>query len=86
MTSPWPGARLHTETRGAGSCAGRLVLAVGRQSPEEGQLASRPNLVLARELGLDPLEVPGGHRVYLEDPAGFAAAVEGAIGLLAWET
>lgn len=66
--------------------ADRLVLAVGRRSREEGQLASRPNLVLARELGLDPLEVPGGHLGYLEDPVGFAAAVEDAVRLLAWET
>jgi acetyltransferase/esterase len=66
--------------------ADRLVLAVGHQSQEEGQLASRPNLVLARELGLDPLEVPGGHLGYLEDPAGFAAALDGAVRLLAWET
>jgi acetyltransferase/esterase len=66
--------------------AGRLVLAVGAQSRAEGQLASRPNLVLARELGLEPVEVPGGHLGYLEDPAGFAAALEGAVGLLAWES
>ena len=65
--------------------AGRLVLAVGSESRAEGQLASRPNLVLARELGLTPVEVPGGHLGYLEDPAGFAAAFEGAVGLLAWE-
>ena len=49
------------------------------------QLASRPNLVLACELGLTPVEVPGGHLGCLQDPAGFAAAVEGAVGLLAWE-
>jgi acetyltransferase/esterase len=65
--------------------AGRLVLAVGAVSREEGQLASRPNLVLADELGLTPLEVPGGHLGYLEDPAGFAAAVEDAVRLLAWD-
>ncbi len=64
--------------------ADRLVLAVGAVSRVEGQLASRPNLVLARGLDLTPLEVPGGHLGYVEDPAGFAAAVEGAIGLLAW--
>jgi pimeloyl-ACP methyl ester carboxylesterase len=66
--------------------AARLVLAVGSESRAEGQLASRPNLVLARELGLAPVEVPGGHLGYLEDPAGFAAALEGAVGLLAWDT
>lgn len=66
--------------------AGRLVLAVGAVSRAEGQLASRPNLVLVAELGLTPLEVPGGHLGYVEDPAGFAAAVEGAVRLLAWET
>jgi pimeloyl-ACP methyl ester carboxylesterase len=66
--------------------ADRLHLAVGRQSREEGQLASRPNLVLATELGLDIVEMPGGHLGYLEDPAGFAAAFEGAVRLLAWET
>jgi acetyltransferase/esterase len=65
--------------------ADRLVLAVGSQSREEQQLASRPNLVLARELGLDPVEVPGGHLGYVEDPAGFATALEGAVRLLAWE-
>jgi hypothetical protein len=66
--------------------AARLVLAVGSVSRAEGQLASRPNLVLARRLGLTPVEVPGGHPGYLEDPAGFAAALEGAVGLLAWES
>ena len=65
--------------------AARLVPAVGSESRAEGQLASRPNLVLARELGLTPVEVPGGHLGYLEDPAGFAAALEGAVGLLAWD-
>ncbi|NMO90249.1 alpha/beta fold hydrolase [Actinomycetospora sp. TBRC 11914] len=66
--------------------ADRLVLAVGAQSRAEAQLASRPNLVLADELGLTPLEVPGGHLGYLEDPAGFAAALDGAVRLLAWES
>jgi pimeloyl-ACP methyl ester carboxylesterase len=65
--------------------ADRLVLAVGSQSLAEGQLASRPNLVLAPALGLTPTETPGGHLGYLEDPAGFAVAVEGAVRLLAWE-
>jgi pimeloyl-ACP methyl ester carboxylesterase len=64
--------------------AARLVLAVGRRSRAEGQLPSRPNLVLARELGLAPVEMPGGHLGYLEDPTGFATALEGAVGLLAW--
>ncbi len=63
--------------------ADRLVLAVGAVSRAEDQLASRPNLVLARELGLTPLEFPGGHLGYVEDPAGFAVAVEGALRLLA---
>ncbi|MDT7746078.1 MAG: hypothetical protein QOE59_5156 [Actinomycetota bacterium] len=66
--------------------AARLVLAVGSVSRAEGQLAGRRNLVLARRLGLTPVEVPGGHLGYLEDPAGFAAALEGVVGLLAWET
>ncbi|HEY2223618.1 alpha/beta hydrolase [Actinomycetospora sp.] len=66
--------------------ADRLVLAVGRRSREEGQLASRPNLRLAPELGLDAVEVPGGHLGYVEEPAGFAAALEGAVRLLAWES
>lgn len=66
--------------------AGRLVLAVGRQSREEGQLASRPNLVLAGELGIAATDTPGGHLGYLEDPVGFAAALEGALRLLAWES
>ncbi|WP_433798154.1 alpha/beta fold hydrolase [Actinomycetospora sp. CA-084318] len=60
--------------------ADRLVLAIGATSREEGQLASRPNLVLGRELGLEPVEVPGGHLGYLEDPAGFAATLEDAVG------
>jgi acetyltransferase/esterase len=66
--------------------AARLVLAVGSESRAEGQLASRPNLVLAARLGLTPVEMPGGHLGYLEDPVGFATALEGAVGLLAWET
>jgi hypothetical protein len=30
--------------------------------------------------------VPGGHLGYLEDPAGFAAALDDAVRLLAWQT
>jgi acetyltransferase/esterase len=63
----------------------RLVLAVGTRSREEGQLASRPNLVLAPELGLEPVEAPGGHLGYVEDPVGFAAVIEDAVRLLAWD-
>ena len=66
--------------------ADRLVLAVGHQSREGGQLAGRPNVVLGRELGLDVLEVPGGHLGYVEDPVGFAAALDGAVRLLAGES
>jgi acetyltransferase/esterase len=59
--------------------ADRLVLAVGHTSRAEGQMPSRPNAVLAERLGIAVTEMPGAHLGYLEDPAGFAAALEDAV-------
>jgi acetyltransferase/esterase len=62
--------------------ADRLVLPVGAVSTAEGQLPSRPAFALAHELGVTPVEVPGGHLGYLEDPGGFAAGLEAAVAPL----
>jgi acetyltransferase/esterase len=49
----------------------RLVLAGGRDSRE--LLPSRPNVVLAEQLGTEVTEFPGGHAGYVTDPEAFAA-------------
>ncbi|WP_433787689.1 alpha/beta fold hydrolase [Actinomycetospora sp. CA-101289] len=59
--------------------ADRLVLAVGHTSRAEDQMPSRPNAVLAERLGVAVTEMPGAHIGYLEDPPGFAAALEDAL-------
>lgn len=64
-----------------------LVLAVDSHSRQEGRLTDRPDVVPGRELGVHPAQMPGGHVGYLEErPAGLAAALDGAVGLLAWQT
>ena len=55
----------------------RLVLASGRES--RGHLTYRPNEVLARKLGLDILELPGGHLGYVTKPAQFATELMAAV-------
>ncbi|MEW9546799.1 alpha/beta fold hydrolase [Nonomuraea sp. NPDC050783] len=48
----------------------RLVLAVGRET--RGHLPYRPAAELARRLGREPVEFPGGHGGYTERPEEFA--------------
>jgi len=52
------------------SCAERIVLAGGRDSHD--QLPYQPNKVLARQLGLDIVNLPGGHLGFLSSPPEFA--------------
>ena len=75
---PYPDHEL--DLAALGRHADRLVLAVGEVSRAEDQMASRPNPVLAERLGVAVTEMPGAHIGYLEDPPGFAAALEEAVG------
>jgi acetyltransferase/esterase len=53
--------------------AERIVLASGRDSRDH--MASQPNRVLARPLGSDVIDFPGGHLGFLAYPAEFAKAL-----------
>jgi pimeloyl-ACP methyl ester carboxylesterase len=55
----------------------RLVLACGRES--RGHLTYRPNEVLARKLGLNILELPGGHLGWVTEHAQFAIELMDAL-------
>jgi hypothetical protein len=48
----------------------QLVLAGGHDSQD--QLTNQPNKGLAQNLGLDIVELPGGHLGYLSNPGEFA--------------
>jgi hypothetical protein len=48
----------------------RIVLAGGRDSHD--QVAYQPNKVLARQLGLNMVDFPGGHLGFVAHPAAFA--------------
>ena len=50
--------------------AERIVLAGGRDAQD--QLPYQPNRVLARQLGLDIVDFPGGHLGFVSSPAEFA--------------
>jgi pimeloyl-ACP methyl ester carboxylesterase len=50
--------------------AGRIVLAGGRDSRD--QLTYQPNRVLARQLGREIVDFPGGHLGFMSHPADFA--------------
>jgi acetyltransferase/esterase len=56
-----------------GGLTGKIVLAGGRDSREQGSMPWLPNVALAKRLGLDVVEFAGGHVGYLEHPADFAA-------------
>jgi pimeloyl-ACP methyl ester carboxylesterase len=50
--------------------ASQLVPACGRDSQD--QMTSQPNKILARQLGLNLVELPGGHLGFMASPAEFA--------------
>jgi acetyltransferase/esterase len=53
--------------------AGKIVPAGGRDSREKGSMPFLPVVTLARRLGRDIAEFPGGHVGYAEHPSDFAA-------------
>ncbi len=57
--------------------AGRIVLAGGRDSRD--QLTYQPNRVLARQLGREIVDFPGGHLGFLSYPALFAKQLMNAL-------
>ena len=57
--------------------AEQIVLACGRDS--QNQLPSQPNRVLARRLGLDIVNLSGGHLGFMSSPAEFAKALIDAL-------
>ena len=59
--------------------ARQLVPACGRDSQED-QMTSQPNKVLARQLGLNLVELPGGHLGFMASPALFAKEFMDALG------
>jgi pimeloyl-ACP methyl ester carboxylesterase len=57
--------------------AERIVLACGRDSRD--QLTSQPNRLLARQLGLNIVNLPGGHLGFMSSPAEFAKELLNAL-------
>ena len=57
--------------------AERIVLAGGRDAQD--QLPYQPNRVLARQLGLDIVDLPGGHLGFVSSPAEFAKELIAAL-------
>jgi hypothetical protein len=55
------------------AAAGTIVPAGGRDSREHGNMPFLPVVTLARRLGRDVAEFPGGHVGYAEHPGDFAA-------------
>jgi len=55
------------------------VLAGGRDAQD--QLPYQPNKVLARQLGLDIVDFPGGHLGFVSSPAEFAKELMDALSL-----
>jgi acetyltransferase/esterase len=58
--------------------ARQLVPACGRDSQD--QMTSQPNKVLARQLGLNLVELPGGHLGFMASPTEFAKELMNALG------
>ena len=58
--------------------AGRIVLVGGRDSRD--QLTYQPNRVLARQLGREIVDFPGGHLGFVSHPAEFAKELMNALG------
>jgi acetyltransferase/esterase len=58
--------------------AERIVLAGGRDSHD--QMTSQPNRVLARQLGREIVDFPGGHLGFMSHPALFAKELMNALG------
>ena len=59
--------------------AGRLVLAGGRDAQD--RVAYQPNRMLAQKLGLDIVNLPGGHLGFVAYPAEFAKELLDALSL-----
>ncbi len=59
--------------------AERIVLAGGRDAQD--QLPYQPNRVLARQLGREIVDFPGGHLGFVSSPAEFAKALMDALSL-----
>ena len=60
------------------AAAAQIVLACGRDSRH--QMTSQPTRVLARQLGRESVDFPGGHLGFLSHPASFAAALMNVLG------
>ena len=60
--------------------AGKIVPACGRDSREKGNMPFLPVVTLARRLGRDIAEFPGGHVGYAEQPGDFAARLGRLLG------
>ena len=60
--------------------AGKIVPACGRDSRERGNMPFLPVVTLARRLGRDIAEFPGGHVGYAEQPGDFAARLGRLLG------
>ena len=58
--------------------ASQIVLACGRDS--RNQMTSQPNRALARQLGREIVDFPGGHLGFLSHPAEFAKELMNALG------
>lgn len=66
-----PSSRCVPDVTALAAVADRIVLAGGRESRTHD--VHRPVHVLARRLGREPVEFPGGHVGYAKHPAAFAA-------------
>ena len=60
------------------AAASRIVPACGRDSHD--QMTYQPNRVLARQLGREIVDFPGGHLGFMSHPAAFAQALMNALG------
>ncbi|HEY2734591.1 MAG TPA: alpha/beta hydrolase [Polyangiales bacterium] len=71
----YPCSALDLETLGV--FRDRLLLACGRESRE--QMTYRPNALIAERLGIELLELPGGHVGYATDRVAFAKELSAAL-------
>ncbi|MGW1200195.1 alpha/beta fold hydrolase [Streptomyces sp. NPDC002536] len=72
-----PSSRCAPDVAALAAVADRIVLAGGRDSRTHD--VHRPVAVLARRLGREPAEFPGGHVGYAKHPAAFAAQLAGIL-------
>ncbi len=71
----YPRVELHLDALAA--LAERIVPACGRDSQD--QMTCQPNKVLARQLGLDLVDLPGGHLGFMSSPTEFAKELMNAL-------